>query len=1195
VLATSEDGTILLAGESTGSVAVWDLARKKQLGALQDGSPWAVDFMAANSKTHFAIVNNTCQLTMWDLNTMSRVGYLPEQDVLDLKISENGEFAAILLKDSLHVRHRVNGPEVFGPPVSFPTKNVNTVSISPDSKFVALATEDGGAQILGLPLLTPVKTIDGNLGASKGSTALEFDWSGKLILRQYSRSLVSFEPPDWTGSQHCDTSLHITGNGRIPDRKVDPEGFRIVRDASAMIGIGTIGKCCSRLEAYYIAISDLNTCKLIKDSFRSEQPLPPKTAVSPSADGKVLYYADRAAVSLSSGDNQKETALESSATAVTGLTVLSGSQWLVDSTDSISLWSLSGSAIHRVVISSNDARLLAFGQHGAHYVSGKDSNGGFYVSAIATDLGFGEFALRGVTHIGNPFGTKFRITKQYLGAVGNPTNEKSCTFNEGESILAMQASQNRDYIVTISSRWPKDDQKYHEYRISTCESIASGRITDTNERSLAAVSNDGLTVAIASNDRASVVRKGHRTEIPIPVGSGAVSALDFSDDSSLLALGLHRGELLIVKSDGTSPQIVHPRGGTRAPLSVISLDDNKGNIFIGADDGGVRAEQITPGERNSQETFDHVGAITAITHTQDRKFVFTGGADGTTGLRLDSKSSSVKFVSFREGGWDVLYGDRFDCDSLENEHGASWISPEAPLEALPLEIFMRDYYEPRLLPRLLSGEEFPPIRALGDLNRVRPLVQVKSVERGVSPDVSKVTVEVSKNVGQFQRDGKAVKMQTEVYDLRLFREGQLVGQEPEPKAEVEESLKNGVALTPEQLQAWQDARKVRPVPGRVTLDAATGKLQRTFTVRLPHGMAGKDIEFTAYAFNEDRVKSETAKATYRVPTDAGSVHKRAYLVTMGVNAYENQSWDLHFAASDAKRIQEALGKRLTGYEVVPVSLISDCRTEGCPEDGDRRVGQDHATKAALHAVLEKLAGHELSEELKKSLPPEADGIRKAEPDDLVLIFVSSHGYTSREGTFYMVPSDSGDTEGHAIKSELLQQWISSDELSGWLRDVDAGDLVMIVDTCHSASTVEEPGFKPGPMGSRGLGQLAYDKGMRILAATQADDVALEVERLKQGLLTYALVQNGLEDRQAAVDGKITIDGWLQYGVDRVPDLYQEVLSGKVQKFTATSKDTNIDVELSGGASSLNKPSAFQQPSLFNFRKQESEIRIIELP
>lgn len=47
--------------------------------------------------------------------------------------------------------------------------------------------------------------------------------------------------------------------------------------------------------------------------------------------------------------------------------------------------------------------------------------------------------------------------------------------------------------------------------------------------------------------------------------------------------------------------------------------------------------------------------------------------------------------------------------------------------------------------------------------------------------------------------------------------------------------------------------------------------------------------------------------------------------------------------------------------------------------------------------------------------------------------------------------------------------------------------------------------------------------MRILAASQADDVALASEELKQGLLTYPLVQNGLEDEQAA--GRSRIHHW----------------------------------------------------------------------
>ena len=90
-------------------------------------------------------------------------------------------------------------------------------------------------------------------------------------------------------------------------------------------------------------------------------------------------------------------------------------------------------------------------------------------------------------------------------------------------------------------------------------------------------------------------------------------------------------------------------------------------------------------------------------------------------------------------------------------------------------------------------------------------------------------------------------------------------------------------------------------------------------------------------------------------------------------------------------------------------------------------------------------------------------------------------------------------------------------------------------------------FKPGPMGDSGLGQLAYDKGIRILAATQADDVALEDARLGQGLLTYALAVDGLGAGEADVDGDgdIRIDEWLVYAVRRLPTLANDARVGRI--------------------------------------------------
>lgn len=123
--------------------------------------------------------------------------------------------------------------------------------------------------------------------------------------------------------------------------------------------------------------------------------------------------------------------------------------------------------------------------------------------------------------------------------------------------------------------------------------------------------------------------------------------------------------------------------------------------------------------------------------------------------------------------------------------------------------------------------------------------------------------------------------------------------------------------------------------------------------------------------------------------------------------------------------------------------------------------------------------------------------------------------------------------------------------------------------------------------------MAYDKGVRVLAASQADDVALEVRRLEHGLLTYALVREGLEAAKANKDGdrKITLDEWLAYGADRVPALYEELKAGSLKPLEIAGKDP-IPVKASGARNSTKKK-AFQQPALFNFKRKNRAVVIVE--
>ena len=482
-------------------------------------------------------------------------------------------------------------------------------------------------------------------------------------------------------------------------------------------------------------------------------------------------------------------------------------------------------------------------------------------------------------------------------------------------------------------------------------------------------------------------------------------------------------------------------------------------------------------------------------------------------------------LCFDDGRYIAIAPDgRFDAEELEQLHGLNWVMSDDPLYPSPAEVFLRDYYEPRLLPRLLAGEPLPSVRPLTQLNRVQPVVTVSvipSVGAADFVDAQLTVAATSRLIGETA----PVEKNSGAYDVRLFRDGQLVSRWPEP-AESDDAKPEPDPTNPKNMAAWQEANGVPLKDGKAT---------QTFKVRLPRE-PGRKVKFTAYAFNKDRVNSATASAAYEVPGGVPPARPRAYVVAFGAEAFSDPDWDLRFSAADARLVLARLSTRLkgAGFEVIPLALVSP---HGAPQ-----AGEAPATKAHLRAVFARLSGTAVDPQAAAAIPG-LDKLAAATPDDLVVVFTSSHGYTDARGAYYLVPADIGpprpDTS-YEVDQELLDHCISSGELSAWLRRIDAGQLALIVDACHAAATVDQPGFKPGPMGSRGLGQLAYDKGMRVLAASAADDVAIEAQALGHGLLTYALMREGIDQRRAAKDGRLTLGGLLAYGDARISSLYGEV-------------------------------------------------------
>lgn len=658
----------------------------------------------------------------------------------------------------------------------------------------------------------------------------------------------------------------------------------------------------------------------------------------------------------------------------------------------------------------------------------------------------------------------------------------------------------------------------------------------------------------------------------------AVRCIAFSPDGKVVASGDSTGSINLwdVKAKGLPKKKLT---GHRDDVTAIAYSSDGTLLASGSGDGNIKLWSTDTGSLLG-DLSGHVNTVNSVIFSPDNKLLISHSSRDHTAKfwSVKEKSELCSLVNLGESDWVVVAPDgRFDTNILDNVYGLHWIMPNEPFVALPLEIFMRDYYEPRLLPKLLAGEKLKPVRDLRSLNRAQPRVSNLKVSAPDSEGRVTVTLDVASQVSARQsgRDGK--RLESGVYDVRLFRDGQLVGYTTPTEAVA--STFTVKAGGEEELSVWRQANAVKLENGKASL---------TFrNIRLPRRADLKQIEFSAYAFNADRVKSETARVTYNVPRPLPSVKGRVYVIAFGANVYDDPTIKpLRFAAADVELMRQRLVAELKSRgeyaEVVDVKLTSDYQirlgghlipsheaTKADLANGERVATDKSATKRNIKTVFDLLAGHPVAAADVARIP-NGERLRPARPEDLIVIVFSGHGHATQEGVFYLLPAD-------IAQRNSLQQAISSSELSLWLRDVDAGDMTLIVDACHSAASVGNE-FKPGPMGSRGLGQLAYDKGMRILAATQADNVAWESGKARQGLLTFALVRDGLEQGSADFkpqDRVIKLNEWLEYGVMRVPKLYDCV------------RNPNCglrDLEQVAGPAPKS-----QHPALFDFARKRREV------
>jgi hypothetical protein len=254
-----------------------------------------------------------------------------------------------------------------------------------------------------------------------------------------------------------------------------------------------------------------------------------------------------------------------------------------------------------------------------------------------------------------------------------------------------------------------------------------------------------------------------------------------------------------------------------------------------------------------------------------------------------------------------------------------------------------------------------------------------------------------------------------------------------------------------------------------------------------------------------------------------------------------------------------------------------------------------ATKNNLLHALKRLSG-DTTVKLPEGAPPELDKISPAEPEDAVVVYFAGHG-TAQEQRFFLIPHDLGyqgkrtELDAAGLR-EILTHSISDLDLEQAFSEIDTGLSLMVIDACNSGQALEAEEKRRGPMNSKGLAQLAYEKGMYILTAAQSYQAALEAEQLGHGYLTFALVEEGLKTLKAdaePADGEVVLREWLNYATERVPKMQEEKMR--------TARGLRIELAFVEGEEKVAdvEKRNVQRPRVFYRREEDAQPLVVAKP
>jgi WD40 repeat protein len=483
-------------------------------------------------------------------------------------------------------------------------------------------------------------------------------------------------------------------------------------------------------------------------------------------------------------------------------------------------------------------------------------------------------------------------------------------------------------------------------------------------------------------------------------------------------------------------------------------DPSGKDLVSGGDDFLVKEWDASTGAMIC-ELSGHQGGVGDVNLTSDLRYIISGSRDGSIRIwNVPEKRELVSIVFMNENDWFIKNpGGYFDA----SEGAFNSISFVKGTELYSISQFFNEFYRPGLYSEVFSEnspifrqnliqiiEKFPP-----------PGIEIILPEKGSAAENSIATfmVKITNNGGgvkEFKVMQNGKRQLVDASDLkRMTKEGQYV--------------------------------------------------MKTFELNLVPG----ENEISVSAFSNGDIESiqETVNIIYKGLQKTSD----CYVLSIGINKYENEALNLTYARPDAQSF---------------TSFLSDKGEKLFNKINSYSLFDKDATKAKIISAID-----EISKVMKK--------------EDVFIFFYAGHGSTE-ENVFYFVTTEiTGLYQQDKLKSAL-----NVNELQEKFRILPALKQVVFIDACQSGGSVQVLAMR-GATEEKALAQLSRSSGVHVMASSDSEQSSAEIKSLGHGVFTYVLLEalNGKADG-APADSKITVYEIKSYIDDQVPEVSYNLIRHK---------------------------------------------------